>query len=113
MLRGYVGGVQSLVFQAWSPTGSQAIDWVAQPIPGFGPMHRGSQTLIRVCTHPRFQVWAPTEVSGVGPQSANLGVRNRASGELGGCLSRLHSPGAEGGGAPEAMAAVASSLTSR
>ena len=54
----------------------------------------------------------PPEVSGVGPQSANLGVGNQASGEHWGCLSRIHSPGAEGGGAPE-VAAVESSLTSR
>ena len=54
----------------------------------------------------------PLEVSGVGPQSANLGVCNQASGEHQGCLSRVHSPGAEGGGEPEAAAAVESSLTS-
>ena len=40
----------------------------------------------------------PPEVSGVGPQSANLGVRNRASGERQGCLSLVNSPGAKGGG---------------
>ena len=71
---------------------------------------------------PRFQMWAPclglrcgrpAGVSVVGPQSTDLGARNRASGEHQGCLSRVHSPGAEGGGAPEATAAAESSLTSR
>ena len=55
----------------------------------------------------------PPKVSGVGPQSANLGVCNRASGERRGCFSGGHSTGAEGGGAPEAAAAAESSLTSR
>ena len=54
----------------------------------------------------------PPEVSCVGPQFANLRARNRASGERRGCLSRVHSPGAERGGAPEALAAAESSLTS-
>ena len=53
------------------------------------------------------------EVSGVGPQSANLRVRNRASGERQGCLSCVHRPGAEGEGAPEVAAAAESSLISR
>ena len=55
----------------------------------------------------------PPEVSGVGAQSANLGACNWASGESWGCLSRVHRPGAEGGGAPEAAAAAESSLISR
>ena len=55
----------------------------------------------------------PPEVSGVGPHSANLGVVNQASGECWGCLSLIHSPGAEGGGAPETAAAAESSLISR
>ena len=54
----------------------------------------------------------PPEVSGVGPQSANLGACNPGSGELQGCLSLVHSPVAEGGGVPEALAAVESCLTS-
>ena len=48
----------------------------------------------------------------MGPQSANPGARNQASGESWGCLSCLYSPGAEGGGVPEAVAAAESSLTS-
>ena len=52
----------------------------------------------------------PPEVSGVGPQSANLGAGHWASGECRGCLSRIHRPGAEGGGAPEAEAAGESSF---
>ena len=54
----------------------------------------------------------PPEVSGVGPQFANLRARHQASGERWGCLSRGHRPGAEGGGAPEARAAAESSLNS-
>ena len=54
----------------------------------------------------------PPEVSGVGPQSANLGACNRASGERRSCLYRVHIPGADGGGAPEAAAAAQSSLFS-
>ena len=54
----------------------------------------------------------PPEVSCVGPQFANLRARNRASGERRGCLSSIHSPGAEGGGVPGAVAAAKSSLTS-
>ena len=54
----------------------------------------------------------PPEVSGVGPHSANLGARNGASGERWGCSLHVHCPGAEVGGAPEAVAAVESSLTS-
>ena len=57
-----------------------------------------------MCTHLRFQVWAP--------QSTNLLARNRASGERQGCLWCIHHPWAERGGAPEAGAAVESSVTS-
>ena len=52
---------------------------------------------------PEFHVWAPSSL---------ICVRNRASGERQGCLSGAPSPGAEGGGAPEAVAAAKSSLTS-
>ena len=58
------------------------------------------------------QVGRPAGVSVVGPQATDLGACNWASGESWGCLSRVHCPGAEGGGAPEAEAAVESSLTS-
>ena len=54
---------------------------------------------------PGFQVWAP---------SLLIWVRaSQASGECWGYLSRVHSPGAEGGGVPEAAAAAESSLSSR
>ena len=59
-----------------------------------------------------FRCGRPAGVSVVGPQSTDLGVRNWASGERWYCLSQVHSPGAEGGGAPEAVAAEESSLTS-
>ena len=76
--------------------------WVGQlaSAPGAHPPTRG------------FRCGRPAVVSVVGPQSADLGACNRASGERWGCLSRIHSPGAEGGGAPEAEAAAESSLTS-
>ena len=54
----------------------------------------------------------PAGVSVVGPQSANLGARNQASGVCLGWLSRVHRTGVEGGGAPEALAAGESFLTS-
>ena len=89
---------------------------------GFGPVG-GAASLCSWYspTHRRFQVWVPfwclrcgrpAGVSVVGPQSADLGAGNWASGEPLGCLSRLRSPGVEGGGAPGAMAAAQSSLTS-
>ena len=52
-----MGVVQSPVLQVWSPLGSQAIDRVAWPIRGFGPVCRGSQLLIQVRIHPGFQLW--------------------------------------------------------
>ena len=109
----------------WSLAGSQAVD---QPICCFRLESRGAASPAAfVLSHtalrsPVFGLWVeqlasapdahPPEVSGVGPQSANLRARNQASGERQGCLSRVHSPGAEGGGAPEAAAAAESSLTS-
>ena len=65
---------------------------------------RGSQPLIRVHTHLRFQVWAPSPLIWV--------PANCASGVFWGCLSGVHSPGAEGVGEQEAMAAVENSLSS-
>ena len=96
----------------WSLAGSQAID---QSICCFGPELRGPLVAAlglwvgQLASAPSAH---PPEVSGVGPQSANLGVRNRASGERQGCLSLVNSPGAEGGEAPEAGAAAKSSLIS-
>ena len=60
--------------------------------------------LIRERTHPGVQLWASRPLIWV--------HANRASGVFRGCLSHIHSPGAEGGGAQEAMAAVESSLNS-
>ena len=54
----------------------------------------------------------PPGVSVVGAQSADLGACNGSSGERGGCLFRVHSPRAEGGGVQEAKAAVENSLNS-
>ena len=97
----------------WSPAGSQALDRVVWLI-GFGP-GLATNPPLWVCArgHPATDPVAhPPEVSGVGRQSTNLGAGNWASGECRGCLSRVLSPGAEGGGAPEAAAAAESSLTS-
>ena len=108
----------------WSLAGSQAVDQRIQPLwageawagwAALGLSHAalGSEVLglwvEQLASAPDA---LPPEVSGVGPQSANLRARNRASGECRGCLSCVHSPGAEGGGAPEAAAAAESSLTS-
>ena len=63
-----------------------------------------------------YQGARPPGVSGVGPRPL-IGVRTHW-GSFGlaprqpGCLSHVHSPGAEGGGAPEAVTAGESSLTS-
>ena len=88
----------------------------------FGPVG-GAASLSSQCAPTRgfrcgfpargFRYGRPAGVSGVGPQSANLGARNQASGESWGCLSCVHNPGAEEGEAPEVAAAVESSLTSR
>ena len=84
-------------------------------------MRRGSQPLIRVRTHTRFQVWVPRPLIEV---YAHLGFQlwvpslliwvraNRASGECWGCLSGVHSPGSEGVGVQEATAALESCLNS-
>ena len=60
-----------------------------------------------------FRCGRTAGVSGVGPQSANLGALNWASGESLVCLSCIHSPGAEGVRVQEATAAAESCLTSR
>ena len=60
--------------------------------------------LIRVRAHPGFQVWVSMLLMEV---RANL-----ASGVCWGCLSRVQSPGAEGGGVQEATAAAENSLPS-
>ena len=81
-------------------------------VSSFGPVG-GAASLCSRCGPTRgFWCGRPAGVSGVGPQSANLGAGNRASGELWGCLSSVHCPGAKGGGAPEAAAASETSLIS-
>ena len=54
-----MGGVQSPVLQAWSPTGSQAFDWGAHRSQALGLCARAAGPPIRVRIHPGFQVWAP------------------------------------------------------
>ena len=76
-----MGGVQSPVFQAWLPAGSQAIDWVAHQSQALGlcAWAAGSQVT--------DQSALPPGVSGVGAQSADRGV---------------HPPGVSGVGAQSA-----------
>ena len=107
----------------WSLAGSQAIDqpiqllWALVSCEGGAALGLSHTALLSVV----LGLWveqlasAPDallpEVSCVRPQFANR-ARNRASGDQWGCLSSVHSPGAEGGGTPEAAAAAESSLTS-
>ena len=74
----------------------------------------GAASLCSLCAPtPRgFRCGRSAGVSVVGPQSADLGAHNGASGERRGCLSRAQHPGAEGRGVPEAVAAAKSSLVS-
>ena len=65
---------------------------------------------VRLSSCAVYQGVRPPRVSGVGAWTADLGAHNQASGESWGCLSVVHSPGAEGGGAPEAKAAEETSL---
>ena len=110
--------------------GSHTTGWSAAP--GLSCKALGSTTLglwvgklaSAPSVHPvtqGFRCGRPAGVSGVGGQlgfqllapSLLIWVRaSRASGESWGCLSRIPSPGAEGGGGPETAAAVESSLTS-
>ena len=108
----------------WSLAGSQAIDQGIQHlwarVSWVGGVALGLCQVVLLS--PVLGLWVeqlasapaahPPEVSGVGPQSANLGASNWALGERRGSLSHVHHPGAEGGGAPEAAAAAESSLSS-
>ena len=89
-----MGGVQSLVLQAWWPSGSPALVWVVHRPKALGLYAGAAMWLIRLHTHPRFQVWAPRTLIWV--------HTNQASGVCWGCLSGVHSPGAEGVEAQEA-----------
>ena len=90
------------------------VDWVGPLILGFGLGLLCRSVALCLCVehpatdpgaHPRFEVWVPSPLI--------LVWASQASGESWGCSSCVHSPGAEGGGAPEARAAAESSLTSR
>ena len=83
--------------------GLQVTDWGTLPLGHFGSGAQAAWLLIRARAHPEFQLWAPSLLIWV--------CASRALGERWGCFSGVHSPGAEGGGVPEA-AAVESSLTS-
>ena len=91
---------------AWSTLGRLAVCCL-------GPVD-GAASLCSWCAPTRgFRCGHLTGVSGVGGQ---LGFQFWAPvpqlGECWGCLSHIHSPGAEGGAVPEAVAAAESSLTS-
>ena len=73
--------------------------------PGFGSVRWGSGA--------SDQGVRPPGVSVVGAQSMIWVRANRDSGVCWGCLSGVHSPGAEGVGEQEATAAAESSLNSR
>ena len=107
----------------WLPAGSQGVHRVVWLISAL-VLGWLLDPLLCVCVWGQpvtGSVEHPPKVSGVGSQpgfqvsvpSPLIRVRaSWASGECWGCLSRVHSPGAEGGGVPEAVAAVESSLTS-
>ena len=108
----------------WSPAGSQGVYPVVGAICSCGPGVWGCSAAVGLWAgQPATELGAyPPQVSGVSAQpglqlwapSLLIWVQARqASGECWGCLSCVHSPGAEGGGAPEARAAAESSLTSR
>ena len=114
-------GIESLVTQAWSPVGSQAVYWGVHPLrlqlgvprppivvfTYLGALDlcaEAAGALIRVRTNLGFQAWAPRPL---------IGVRtNQASGVCWGCLCGVNSPGAEGVGAQETTAAGKNSLNS-
>ena len=103
-MQGLGGRCSELVLHVWSPVGSQVVDRVAHQSLAFGLCAQAAKLLISVCAHLGFQVCAPSPLIWV---RANL-----ASGVCWGCLSHVHSPGAEVVGALEATAAAESSLNS-
>ena len=90
----------------------------------FGLCAWAARPLIRVRTHLGFQVGVPRALIGICTHPGALGLcaqaarlliwvlTNWASGVCWGCLSGLHSLGAEGVGVQEAMATAESSLNS-
>ena len=100
-----MGGVQSPVLQAWLPADIQAVDWGAHPPMASGV---GIQATDRVCAPTRG--FAPMRP---GSLDLDLGAHPTwVSGVCWGCLSGVHTPGAEGVGAQEATAAAENSLNS-
>ena len=96
-------------FQVWTPSwgfrcGPQATDWGMRPLGHFASVAQAAGLFIRAHAHPEFQLWAPSPLIRV--------CANWASGACWGCLSPVHSPGAEGVGVQEATAAAESSLNS-
>ena len=84
--------------------GPKATDWGTHPLGHFGNGAQAAGPLMRVRAHQGFQLWAPSLLIWV--------CASGASHESWGCLSRVHSPGAEGVGVQEATAAAESSLNS-
>ena len=83
--------------------GPQATDWGMRPLGHFGSGAQAAGPLIRARAHPEFQLWAPSQLIWVRASWLQVSA---------GAAFCVHSPGAEGGGAPEAVAAAKSSLTS-
>ena len=77
--------------------GPKATDWGTHPLGHFGNGAQAAGPLMRVRAHQGFQLWAPSLLIWV--------CASGASHESWGCLSRVHSPGAEGGAAlaPECL----------
>ena len=113
----------------WSLAGSQAFDKLicslgtvslGWQVHCFGPVSAAASLCCGYAPIRGFRCGCPAGVSGVGGQ---LGFQLWAPSPLIGCVPAggqvsaglhfsVHSPGSEGGGAPEAAAAVESSLTS-
>ena len=104
--------------------GSQAVDQVAHQSQDLGLCAQAARLLIRVRTHPGFQVWVPRRLIRVRTDLRALGrcaraarplIRvhtHQASGVCWGYLSSVHNLGAEEVGAQEAIAAEENSLNS-
>ena len=100
MHRGYVGVFHNCCFWVWSPAGSQAVDrgvcgqsplwaWVGWRSPALGLCAGVRQPLIRLRTHPRFQVWAPAGILGVCVPQVLFGCAPRQPGRLSGHVPTL------------------------
>ena len=77
-----MGGFQSPVVQAWSPTGHHAINQVAHQSWALGMCTWASGLLIRVHTHQVYQVWVARVLISVCTHLGALGLCAQAAGLL-------------------------------